>query len=304
MLNEDIKKRLEEESETDWLKRYKEKSKIFKENHWRVPKKYLIHRKEHWDHGERFWEYGKAVNYCVKFGLNLNQIKLISKNPEAEIITGMRDGGNSFQMAWELDYACPICGDSPVEVMHENIYKRFKELLDAFRSIRWDRDFNQESFNQFTKESHYAFSELWEQYKKIVLMITKKEDNEELNEVELDHITFSEYNYFMYCKRCNLDIPSFLCLKADTPRAVEIYTERYLGMFKDYEEKFIEKKLKQYDREELGKLVRIIWVNHCFSIGDTKPSHIALWNELSEEEKEVDRQIGESLTKILLKGAK
>ena len=43
-------------------------------------------------------------------------------------------------------------------------------------------------------------------------------------------LQFSEYNYFMYCPKCNIDIPSLLCLRANTKRAVEIYTKRFLEM--------------------------------------------------------------------------
>jgi len=45
-------------------------------------------------------------------------------------------------------------------------------------------------------------------------------------------LSFSEYDFFMYCPDCNIDIPSMLCLKADTKKAVEIYTERFLGIIK------------------------------------------------------------------------
>ena len=48
-----------------------------------------------------------------------------------------------------------------------------------------------------------------------------------------ENFHFSEYRGFMWCPHCNLDIPSFLCLRADSRRAVEIYTERYLGMIKE-----------------------------------------------------------------------
>lgn len=48
-------------------------------------------------------------------------------------------------------------------------------------------------------------------------------------------------------------------------------------------------------REELGKRVRQIWVDYCREIGDTKPAHLAPWEELSETDKEVDRRIGEQL---------
>ena len=49
------------------------------------------------------------------------------------------------------------------------------------------------------------------------------------------------------------------------------------------------------DRELLGRLVREVWVAYCVEIGDTKPSHLAPWDELTEDEREVDRRIGERL---------
>jgi len=55
------------------------------------------------------------------------------------------------------------------------------------------------------------------------------------------------------------------------------------------------------DREELGKLVRRVWVEYCLEIGDTKPSHIAPWEELSEADKEADRRIGVALYDLAAK---
>ena len=49
------------------------------------------------------------------------------------------------------------------------------------------------------------------------------------------------------------------------------------------------------NREKLGKLVRQIWINYCRDTGDTKPNHLATWDEISESDREVDRQIGEQL---------
>lgn len=45
-------------------------------------------------------------------------------------------------------------------------------------------------------------------------------------------------------------------------------------------------------REELGRIVREEYVRVCHEAGDTKPSHLAPWEELSEYDKEVDRRIG------------
>lgn len=51
--------------------------------------------------------------------------------------------------------------------------------------------------------------------------------------------------------------------------------------------------MKDLDREELGKIVRWAWVEYCLEIHDTKPSHIAPWEELPEQDKEADRRIGD-----------
>lgn len=49
-------------------------------------------------------------------------------------------------------------------------------------------------------------------------------------------LDFSEYDFFMYCPNCNIDIPSMLCLRADTKEAVEIYTKRFLGIIHQVKE--------------------------------------------------------------------
>jgi len=33
-----------------------------------------------------------------------------------------------------------------------------------------------------------------------------------------ENLYWSEYNYFIWCKKCNLDIPSILCVKYPRPR--------------------------------------------------------------------------------------
>ncbi len=47
---------------------------------------------------------------------------------------------------------------------------------------------------------------------------------------------FSEYNNFMFCPFCNLDIPSFFCLSYDTREKVEMYMKRYLEMIRQIRE--------------------------------------------------------------------
>lgn len=54
------------------------------------------------------------------------------------------------------------------------------------------------------------------------------------------------------------------------------------------------------NREELGKIVRQTWIDYCVSIGDTKPSHLIPWDELSEIDREADRRIGEALFRTVL----
>jgi hypothetical protein len=53
-------------------------------------------------------------------------------------------------------------------------------------------------------------------------------------------------------------------------------------------------------RDELGRLVRETWVRYCIETGDTKPSHIAPYDELSEWDKEADRRIGEAVVQAYL----
>jgi hypothetical protein len=59
--------------------------------------------------------------------------------------------------------------------------------------------------------------------------------------------------------------------------------------------------MKESYREELGKIVRKVWVKYCKEIGDNKPNHIASWEEISEIDKEADRRIGETLIKLFSK---
>lgn len=49
------------------------------------------------------------------------------------------------------------------------------------------------------------------------------------------------------------------------------------------------------DREELGELVRVIWVNCAKEDEDPKPHHLTPWNELDERNQEIDRRIGEGV---------
>jgi hypothetical protein len=50
-------------------------------------------------------------------------------------------------------------------------------------------------------------------------------------------------------------------------------------------------------------LVRETWVKYCLETGDTKPSHITPYDELSEWDKEADRRIGEAIFAAKTAGA-
>lgn len=56
---------------------------------------------------------------------------------------------------------------------------------------------------------------------------------------EFGRLQFSEYNGFMWCSHCNLDIPSFLCLRANTREAVEIYTDRFIDFGRKFKERLL-----------------------------------------------------------------
>ena len=46
--------------------------------------------------------------------------------------------------------------------------------------------------------------------------IFEKDGN--INEIYWYRLEFSEYNGFMYCKQCNIDIPSYMCLQRPIKR--------------------------------------------------------------------------------------
>lgn len=54
-------------------------------------------------------------------------------------------------------------------------------------------------------------------------------------------------------------------------------------------------------RERWGRVVRQAWVGYCVANGDTKPSHIAPWEELSEFDREADRVIGETMAEEIIR---
>jgi DNA-binding XRE family transcriptional regulator len=57
-----------------------------------------------------------------------------------------------------------------------------------------------------------------------------------------------------------------------------------------------------FSRDELGKLVREAWVRWAKSQDNPKPSWLVPYDGLSEEDKEADRQIGETIAKWTMIG--
>lgn len=49
------------------------------------------------------------------------------------------------------------------------------------------------------------------------------------------------------------------------------------------------------DRETLGQIVRAAWIKWAKTQPNPKESWFTSWDELSEEDKEADRQIGETI---------
>lgn len=58
--------------------------------------------------------------------------------------------------------------------------------------------------------------------------------------------------------------------------------------------------MDQEKREYLGREVRNVWVAFAKEQADPKPSHLVGWNELDEDNKEVDRRIGEHMVEFAL----
>jgi len=142
---------------------------------------------------ELFREYGRAINYAIKYNFNFSRIEIISKDDNIEAVVGKRYEGKSMNLLFEpfeFGYFCPLCG-------------------------------------------HYP-------------------DLDNDGEIELMHLEFSEYRYFMYCKRCNIDIPSYACLDPQSKDNVKEITDTYLSML--YETG----KRKQF---EIGKLLRKFLIN-------------------------------------------
>ncbi len=54
-------------------------------------------------------------------------------------------------------------------------------------------------------------------------------------------------------------------------------------------------KISAEKREELGRIVREVWVKWAKEQSNPKESWLKPWEELTEPDKEVDRRIGEKL---------
>ncbi len=57
-----------------------------------------------------------------------------------------------------------------------------------------------------------------------------------------------------------------------------------------------------FDREQLGRMVREAWVDWARTQPNPKPSWLVPYDELSEPDKEADRQIGERIARWTLIG--
>ena len=52
------------------------------------------------------------------------------------------------------------------------------------------------------------------------------------------------------------------------------------------------------DREQLGQIVRMVWLKWANQQDSPKPSWLESWDEMQEEDREVDRQIGEAVAAV------
>jgi hypothetical protein len=57
-----------------------------------------------------------------------------------------------------------------------------------------------------------------------------------------------------------------------------------------------------FDRDQLGRFVREAWVRWARTQPDPKPSWLVPYDELSETDREADRQIGEAVARWTLIG--
>lgn len=56
----------------------------------------------------------------------------------------------------------------------------------------------------------------------------------------------------------------------------------------------------EWDIDGLAQIVREAWVSYCRETGDTKPSHVASWDELNAWDKEADRRIAAAILDAVL----
>jgi len=55
------------------------------------------------------------------------------------------------------------------------------------------------------------------------------------------------------------------------------------------------------DRDFYGRIVRQVWVEWAKEQPNPKPHHLLPWEELDEDNREVDRRIGETVAKAAIK---
>lgn len=68
-----------------------------------------------------------------------------------------------------------------------------------------------------------------------------------LEDIEMDEsLEFSEYNGFLYCEECNLDIPTFFCLHINNGKKLSLYKFRFI----DFCEKLICNKFTKNPNEK------------------------------------------------------
>jgi len=59
--------------------------------------------------------------------------------------------------------------------------------------------------------------------------------------------------------------------------------------------------LSPLDRENLGRIVREVWVDYCLDHNDHNANNVRSWEHLSEYDREVDRLIGEKIKRVVIK---
>lgn len=88
------------------------------------------------------------------------------------------------------------------------------------------------------------------------------DENGDIDELYWDRLAFSEYNGFMFCKWCNIDIPSYMCLQRPIKREeLEKHIHWYLEMIEEFQARAtpdvhkLEYALVKSERDDLKKQV-------------------------------------------------